>query len=216
MVTRAKWKDADAVNLPLFVNTRCKSLTLCGLVRSKDKRAVELLGKSQKMIASYRVEAGRAYATLITRERPGLRLHLDFATQDVFPRSRAPKPTHTKNDILRFLDAVVGSEAEVDVFGRFLVSVDELPEQGLIRSLSALEVKRDGVGMRLTGGTLSISGAPVGRIRWSILSGGKEATVEVQAEKSVIIKEGYLEEVLVWVEDQFEHFILERSADAKP
>jgi hypothetical protein len=214
--TRAKSKDADAVNLPLFLNTRCKSITLCGLIRSKDKPVAELLSKTRDMVASYRTEAGRVYLRIITKEKPGSRLHIDCATRDSFPKGRAPKTSHTKSEILNLLDGIVGSEAEVGVVGRFLVSLDEMPEHGLIRSLSSLETKRDGVGIRLTGGALSISGTPVGRIRWSILSGGKEANVEVAAERSLTVKEDYLEETLGWMEEQFQHLVLERPKDAKP
>jgi len=97
-----------------------------------------------------------------------------------------------------------------------VVPLDELPEQGLIRSLSSLEAKTDGVGLRLTGGSLSVRGAEVSRIRWSIQPEGKTANVLIIGERQLAITENYLEEALVWIDDQFQRLVLGRTSNEKP
>ena len=127
-----------------------------------------------------------------------------------------PKVSHTKREVINLLDALVGSDIEVTCFGSFVVPLDELPEQGLIRSLSSLEAKTDGVGLRLTGGSLSVRGAEVSRIRWSIQPEGKTANVLIIGERQLAITENYLEEALVWIDDQFQRLVLGRTSNEKP
>jgi hypothetical protein len=201
-----------SLHLPLFQDQYCTAITACGRIRG-DSISPKLLAKRRVMIASYAVPSGVAYMQILPTEKSSAHLHIDCVLASCFREGNVPKVTHKMSTLQNLLKHAVGLEIDVVVIGTFVLSLSELPEQGLIRSLF-VEQKMGDIAVRLTGGTFSISGAPIKQVRWSIQGKDGKAHVEVRAETSKRIEENYLPSLVDWVNDQFSLFLLGRTKNA--
>jgi hypothetical protein len=201
------------MQLPRFEDPYCKAITACGQIRAGDKSLLELLGKKTPMIASYTVPSGTAYLQVLRGEKHKQRLHIDCALAREFAKGPIPKVTHEMANLQHLLNRAVGSEIDVRIIGTFVLPLSKLPEPGMIRSLLG-GMKTGNVEMRLTAGTLSISGAPISEIRWSIMDRGTSVRIEVRAGVSKRIEDSYLPSLVDWVNQQFLRFVLGRTKNA--
>jgi len=202
------------VKLPRFDNTACKNLTVCGTICSGEEGFLKELAKKRTMVARYRTNSGTAYVRVLTPGRSGKGLHVDCALRDFFPKKKAPTVTHKKAEVIQFLNKAVGTTIDVGIGGAYVLGIHELPERGLIRSLAVGE-ETGGMKIRLTGGTFSITGAPIKTIRWWSIEKGKRVMVHLEARRTVKIDETYLQDALDWVNGQEGIFLLGKADNGK-
>jgi hypothetical protein len=187
-------------------------MTACGRIETEDESLRKALKENRTMVASYQVGSQTAYLRARTGDPTGRHLHLDCALASYFPEGRVPKAPDEKDDVLALVAQFTGAEALVGVIGVFDLPIEELPEPGLIRSLSA-EARSGDISVRLTGGKFTFKGAPIENIRWDISSDPERVRVVVSAEKRDKVDDRYLTRVLDWVGSQFRLFVEGQSAD---
>jgi hypothetical protein len=86
--------------------------------------------------------------------------------------------------------------------------------RGLVRLMSAESVSA-GLRVKLTAGTLSVTGAPVDHVSWVLRDDGSNVLVHVAGERSFKVGGNYLIEALEWINLQFKAFLLGRSDAAQ-
>ncbi len=164
------------------------------------------------MTARSRVGSCTVYLRISSGGKSGKHLHIDFALDSFFPKGEKPKATHKKAEITALLNEAIGATVDVGVIGYFKLPIEELPERGLVRSLYT-EQKTGGIAIKLVGGQLTITGAPVRYISWSVIKDGKKIGLRIEAEKKGIVEidEMYLQSQLDWINNQFRLFVLTRG-----
>ena len=201
-----------AILLPPFENTSCRILTVCGRIKEAEHPISGVLPAREPAVAAYRAGAQKVYLRVLPGGKKHTHLHVDCATQGFFPKDRAPKVNTTKDKLLAVLDKAAGLSLDAGICGGFLVPVADLPEQGLIRSLSA-EQKTGDLSARLTSGECKIEGAPVGRLSWRIEDDQKHVFIRIEAGRQEKVDEQYLVRALGWIEKQFNLFVLGKAAN---
>ncbi|MBM4017011.1 MAG: hypothetical protein FJ288_01575 [Planctomycetes bacterium] len=193
-------------NLPHLEKTTCLNLTVCGEV--KDRVCKARLAKARVMVAKYHSGHKTGYLRVMPRNL-GKHLHVDCARREFFAESESklPKVTQSKAKALQVLEACCGSNIDATVAGYFRLDSHKLPERGIIRSLST-ETGSAGLRVRLTAGTLSVSGAPITTVRWAVRGKKERMLLQVVGERSFTVSETYLEEALQWIGTMFQKFIL--------
>jgi len=164
------------------------------------------------MIGKFHVGSRTVYLRILAGGQSGKHLHIDFALDSFFPKGEKPKATHKKAEIMALLNEAIGATVYLGVIGCFELPIEELPERGLVRSLYT-EHKAGGIAIKLVEGKLTITGAPVRYISWSVAEDGKKIDFEIEANKKGIVKidEMYLQSLLDWINSQFRLFVLTRG-----
>lgn len=203
------------IELPTFENSRCLLLTACGKLRTNELRTKGSLRAEDPKVARYLTSAGTALVRAWLAGKPVKYLHVDCALREFFPKNKVPKATHKKDEVLKIIESVLGTDIDVSIVGCFEVPIIELPESGIIRSLS-LEQKTVDVSIKLTGGSFSLTGVPVKKIDWGELEDGKRAVhVQIEGERASRVSEAYLREMWDWINDQFSLFVLGKTKNAR-
>ena len=92
----------------------------------------------------------------------------------------------------------------------FTMPVGKLPASGFIRMLS-VESKSPKVSMKLTGGTFTVTGAPIQRIAWSLDPSGKDIEVRLRTTVKTTLNEGYLEESFHLLNESLQVFVFDNE-----
>ncbi|HEV57866.1 MAG TPA: hypothetical protein ENN87_10290 [Phycisphaerales bacterium] len=196
-----------AIELPRLREENGLSLTVCGRitggsgVETVEPRIAHFeRGKAKGVIRACRNQGPKTKST---------HLHVDCALRSFFGEQRVPKATHDLGQVLDVIQGVVGLPLVASVTGVFKVPLSALPEGGIIRSLGA-ETRAGDLSMKLTGGTLSLKGAPIKRVSWHESGEGNELSVwiRVVGEQSFTVSSGYLTEAWAWVSGQYAMFVL--------
>jgi hypothetical protein len=198
--------------LPEIEKANCKLFTACARVVTKNKSQTK--GSSVKDPFVAILKRGRSQRLVRLCIEGGGHLHLDVATPDYFPKDRKPKATHTWPQIEALLGRYVGQEIEVRTGAVFSVPLHKLPESGFIRLLS-MESESRKVSMKLTGGTFSVSGAPIQRIIWSLERDGKGVEVKLRSSVRVTLKETYLDELFGLLSESLQVFVLNKHRSSQ-
>jgi hypothetical protein len=199
-----------AIKLPTFEKSYGLIMTVCGKLKQASSQTKK--GRDQKpKVARFSTPAGNAFIRVWVTGKPVSHLHVDCALQKFFPKDRIPKVTHKKVDVLKVIKRVIGLQIDVNIRACFGVPITELPEGGIVRALS-VEQKTNDMSVKLTGGSLAVTGAPVSRVQWRIAKDNAKTVVEIQmeGETSSTISENYLQESWQWINNQFSLFVLGR------
>lgn len=196
--------------LPVFNKTSCRILTVCGRIKDTDHPIAGLLPAGDPLVAAYQAAGRKVYLRLLPGGKKHTHLHVDCASQEFFGKVRPPKTNTTKAKLLRMFDKAEGLMLDCGVCGGFVVPLADLPEQGLIRSLSS-EQKTGGLAARLTSGECMIEGAPVHRLYWNINEGEKTVFVRVEGSREDKVDDQYLVRAFDWIDEQFDLFVLGKA-----
>jgi hypothetical protein len=160
------------------------------------------LFENSRLVSSLKAAARAKHAKAWTPNH-----HLDLATSAYFPKGWKPKPTHTWPQIEAQLGRFIGEEIRVRTDAIFSLPVQRLPESGFIRMLS-VESQSPKVSMKLTGGTFSVTGAPIQRIAWSSERNGKGIEVHLRSTVKATLNETYMEELFRLLNESLHVFVL--------
>ena len=191
--------------LPEIEKAHCKSFTACAHVVTKDKSLSKHFTGKRPFVASVKRGQSQRFVRLCV-EKSG-HLHLDIATRAHFSEGWKPKPTHNWQQIQTLLGRFVGQDLHVRAEGVFSLPLRSLPESGFIRILS-VESKSPKVSMKLTGGTFTVTGAPIQRIAWSLERNGKSIEVRLRSTVKATLNETYLEELFRLLNESLQVFVL--------
>jgi hypothetical protein len=193
------------LRLPNLKGTSCRLLVMCGRIETKEKRIIAWLKAHKKMIAKTKIDGEPVSIRLLCSDaQPENHFHLDIATAEVFEGKKLPKPTHKMAEIRKELDEVEELEVRTDVEGVFGVPVGDLPS---IIQATLFETKVGEVTIKMTGGRLSVEGAPIQTINWSVPKGKKDATVILEGKMACKITASYLEDSWSLIRSAFTAFI---------
>jgi hypothetical protein len=190
------------LTVPSLSGTQCVLLTVCGEIQKDDKSLPKIL-RGKRRSLSYKIGAKGDLRFVRLILGGGEHFHVDIATVDYF--DEVPKIKGTEKKLRETLAPLFGFRIELEVTGVFRVPIDELP--AVIAATKNFTVDRDGVNIRMTGGVLSIVGAEVNEIRWSINEIDKRASVRMEAIRESFITETYLKDSFEIVKDSFDAFM---------
>ena len=156
------------------------------------------------MIASVTREKSKLYVRVALDE--GAHFHVDIARPSYFGTGNIPKPTHSWESVQKFWAKFLNQKIKLRGVGFYNLPYDALPEAGLIKSV-AVESKSGEIGMRLTAGTISLSGAPIQRLKWSLKNAEKTVAVELETRKEQVLSELYLLDAQKIVDGSFKVFV---------
>ena len=199
-----------ALRIPRFEDTSCLILTVCGLVEDEKSPLPKLMKDRDECVAAIRIAKKPAFLRLAAGGKKGRHLHVDCALQDFFPKSKVPKASCKKQDIVDILAAMEGTGIDAGISAGFEIKASDLPEKGLINSF-ATEQRSADMSMKLTGGTLDIEGAPVTRLVWTLRK--NTVFVRLEAERKETVDDDYLARTLSWINAQFDLFVLGKTPD---
>jgi hypothetical protein len=210
---RVERSEEVPISLPLFENTPCRILTVCGRITEATHPMTGLLPEHEPLVAPYRAAGRKAYLRILPGGKKNPHLHVDCALHKFFPKDRPPKTNATRVKLLGILDKAVGLSLECVVRGGFVVSLADLPDQGIIRALSA-EQKAGELSARLTRGECRIEGAPVRQLFWNIDDDRHEVFVGIVGSREDKVDGRYLVRAFDWIQKQFTLLVLGKAADA--
>jgi hypothetical protein len=189
--------------LPELEKAGCLEFTACSQVL--DKAVLQRFSDKASQVAVAR--CGRLKRFVRLGVSKGGHLHLDVATPAYFAGGQLPKPTHSWAQIQGRLSPFQEERIRVRTVGLFSVPLDRLPESGLIKLLS-LESKTPAVSIKLTGGTLSVTGAPIQRISWTVGKNAKQIEVRLQTTQNGTVSEMFLTDLFKLLNDSLHALVL--------
>jgi hypothetical protein len=122
-----------AILLPDFKNSPCMGLSTCNFFEEENESHFKGIEREnvRQLIASYTSAGTTAYVRAFCADEKQQHIHIDVYRKELF-RSSIPKAT--KKEIEKFLERFLGKSVRSSIGGSYIVPVDELPEDGLIRS----------------------------------------------------------------------------------
>ncbi len=197
------------VRLPSFADTECRFLTACGQVATDRSDVLKWLRGQKTMEAQYRRSGCTGYVRVMFGGKRGGHLHVDVAAREFFLKHHRspPRPTHKIAEVREALGRVAGYDISSRIAGTYFVDQEKLPP--FVKSTIAETTSVRDVSIKTTGGTLSVTGAPINSIRWWLREDQDDALVQLEAEKTFALDEGYLEECLDVLDSAFEAFVLQ-------
>lgn len=200
------------IELPRFASTDCLSLTACGDLHTEDPQILGKLKELKTRIVDYEPESGKkVFLRGYFGGRSGTHLHIDCRLSSYFRPNDQPETNGTLSEVLSDIALFEGISAYVSVVGCFEVEIAELPDQGMIRTLSKQQNSGD-ITIRLAGGRIALTGAPIEEIEWDVLSDGKRARIIVNGELREVVDEKYLMRLMEWIENQYQLFVKGRTS----
>jgi hypothetical protein len=192
------------IKLPNLAENEAIRLIACGSIGGKQKSFRRWLNQRRALISSYEVGKHTYFVRCATGGFSG-HFHLECAAPKAFVSQ--PKRTASRKDIDAVTDKVLGLPITVRVSCYFLVPIASLAATGIIRTLSA-DTTSAGVSMKLTAGTLALSGSPIQNIRWELEEDGALVKIGVVTIRKRILAEDYLVEAHEWSRSLFDVMIM--------
>jgi hypothetical protein len=198
-----------AIKLPNVSAAGALRLITCSRVKAPGKAVREALKQRRSLIFPYRVSGRDFFGRLITGGVTG-HFHFECAAPESFAEAFKPKPNSTVKEFEAIADTVIGCDAAVRAICFFQVPISALSKTGVIRTLSA-ETTAAGVSVKLTAGTLTLSGSPIDRVEWK-LQEDDLIRIGLESVSSIRISENYLNDLLNESRSLFDVIILEKEA----
>jgi len=192
--------------LPSLEKECCLRFTVCSHVMRPRASVKRLFSKDSEMIAKN--DSGYFIRLAVGT---GRHVHVDVARPAFFTDSetQTPKTDCSWPQLQKALGHFVGEKVEARVSGFFLLPINNLSGSEFVKLLS-VETKIASFSIKLTGGTLTLSGAPINRIRWNLRKGGKEMVFDLRSVFAGALDEAYLVDLFNTLVSSFRLFITEK------
>lgn len=199
------------LRVPSFKHKSLQLLSLCGYATAEKLPIPKVRPGKSRFLSARATRDGQAVFVRAghSRFRSQHHLHVDVAQEKWF--DEPPKTDAKIGDVLRIVEEVIGRELNVHLEGLFRVPTSGLP--AIIRT-TMVETRSDGIEIQMTGGKLSVTGAPVETISWSLDPHKNGARVTLEARTKVTVSESYLEDGVELIEGAFRALILGGEIDA--
>ena len=203
------------MTLPDFKNTLCQAIGTCGTIQTDDKQLLGVLAEVNGVLATqYRVGNARPMLTAVLGQRDEKHVHIDTYRKKAYGIGRDRGANSTVDAIQAYLDRLIGAEIKTIVFGRFVLPVENLPEQGLIRSLS-FESLKDDLGITMVGGEFEIRGKARYFLNWRLIEKKSNVRVDLETHVATTLTEDYLVRLLGLMDSAFQLYVLGKSPDGE-
>jgi len=198
------------IKFPSFDNSHFFWITVCGEVPSADKALLRWIKGEKDKTARIKTSRGTGFTRFMLGGRSGNHVHFDVLSPEVASKKLKEESKSTLGDIQNSMRRLWGKEIEANLKGGFQANLRELPESGIIRSL-LFKTKMGNVAIKLGGATLSIEGAPVQEISWSV---GPKGNIQIRLEAESItttLSENYLTDSADTLQRAFDIFVLGKA-----
>jgi hypothetical protein len=204
------------ISFPENLGKYFQGVTACGIL-STDEQNIKDSVKSlcdQEMVAEVSVGETQMMLRVFLsfEEESKQHIHLDFFKKESVERGFR-NSNETIDSIFSKIGFIIGQEINVKAFGQFFVRLDEIPNEGIIRS-TFFEAKLDSLSLNLTAAEITIEGAPVHTLSWMSI-GPKDKMVVVSLYSNLIlkIKEDYIKSFVDLFEQSFRVFVLGKGSE---
>jgi len=204
------------ISVPDLCDGDVRLLSTCGVIRTKDKALHKVAADHSETWHTYHVS--KPSGTILVRvsldsEKDYIHFHIEIATKDWFPKGKVPKPSKEAKPLNELLAPFQGQSVEVEFAAEFQVSVDRLP--AFVHAVQGFSITQDGVSVKMTGGLLSVEGAPISRIQWFTKEESKQHLAVVMMGSAVLLfANTYFIDCLRRVTSYSDTFIKKEPTDA--
>ena len=170
---------AELVSIPSPKRLKARIIMICGSLRTPTpqvRRQLADLAKSG-MTAPIGGRSKGPFVELFSNERVENHLHVNLVA-DGYYRKR-PTQNATVAEVQGVLSQFEGLELDVDLTGRFLRQLTNLPDDGLVEKYP-LRVQRGSIAIRQVAQRLAIEGGSVDALSWSFVD-EKSVRIELNA-----------------------------------
>jgi hypothetical protein len=194
------------LELPQLVPTRCVLLSAYAELEENDPRLDRYGDEPLLRIATVDVEGGRLYVQLeiVKKQR---QVRIDVANARILSDQPDAEPDKFQ-EICGYLQEFRDVQIKLESDALFEVKQSELP--GMIRS-TLVETTVQDVSLKMTGGTITVTGAPVHRMQWWLFETAS-ARIRLFASAQAVISEHYLRETFSLLNNAFIALVLGRRA----
>lgn len=196
------------IKLPDLSQASCRHLIFCGVLDDEEKTPIQWVKKNAKVeIARTKSHGYNVYTRAILGKTPvDGHCHLDIAMKDYFGNGEPPKASTTWAEMQRLFDPLIGTKLVVEYEGVFAIPCEKLPT--VVKLAGLFDVTQGGVGIKLTGGRLSVTGAPIYAITWCADDDDEtNALVRLEARLEVRLDENCMLAAFDLLRNGFQSFI---------
>ncbi len=196
-----------ALNLPDFKDRKCLQLDFCGRIPEAETKEIGPISETKKALIAQYTKSAREVLIGVVLPFPGKEeekhVHLRLSPIEKFEEKK-PTINAEVEGVLQLVEPFSGKTVIAAVDGLFRVPLTDV--SSFIRS-TFVETSADKVQVQMTGGTLSVRGAPVHTITWKL---GKDGRVEfvVQAKQKTKLDGDCLIEALNMVESAVKALVI--------
>jgi hypothetical protein len=185
-----------AIALPDLHADKVDGLMICGSIKAKDKSLRKWAASHERdwYICYFGKKSNRLFCRVtFDKYKDRIHFHTDLATKDWFSSGKVPEETEDGPEFEKLVAPTFNLEMTADV------SLDFRAKRGAWPSIMALtqklSVERDGLTIKMTGGTLSVEGAPVNAIFWAIdPKDDTQARVSMRGAITLTMSENYIQD----------------------
>lgn len=176
-----------ALEIPDFARTPCHDLTVCAHILDVDVALRRKLQRFEDEDLVVHVRNKHCFALIETGGRTGNHFHVDLFEEGAF--DEPPEPTGSVKDFGNRFKIIEGHQVEAVSDATFVVAKEGLPP---IVQQMMLAGQGGDVGMKVTGGRLSVDQANVSRITWWLNANESRASVRFESRGIKTADEMYL------------------------
>src|SRR5437899_1279968 len=145
------------IEIPKLSGTGCVLLTACGEVDEENVGALEYLKQQPNGTRVFRIasEETQTFVKLLIKGSQ-THWHVDVAIPEHFSSGAVPVSERGMTELQKAFDPVAGTKLRLRITANFKVPFDKNPP--IIGLLRKLGTEKDGVAIRMTGGTFAVAG----------------------------------------------------------
>ena len=201
--------------LPGFEKSLCRIVSVCGeLIGFPGTEPSSIEERTARFGGTGRRAVVRAF---IHGNEDKKFLHVDIALRASFGKTKEPKITHRKEEVLDTIRQASGADLDGSITAGFLTTLSALPEDGLVRALCRERTAGE-ASIKMVSGEYSLTGAPFSSIRWVLVGAksGDDRSIYIVVNRPLRTKIGgrYIMDALETTETLFRSFLMEERSAA--
>lgn len=200
--------------LPEFKNSHFYWMVLCGEAPKIGGELAQWMKTQKTQIADFDTDRGEAHLRLrLGGRKSANHVHIDIFSPEITEEvERIDKPhlvdlAEIQNALSRFMN----EEIKFNFRAGYNVTLDELPETGIIRAFS-LDQKMGKVSIKLNGATFRLEGTPVQEISWNARPDGGFAVALEGEDIRGTVSDSYISDAVAMSEQVFNVFIIGKDS----
>ncbi|MGQ0637430.1 MAG: hypothetical protein ACT4QC_22720 [Planctomycetaceae bacterium] len=200
------------IKLPAIQRSACTFFTACGEIETSDRRIVEFV-KRQKPGWRYFQFRSVSVRLGVGQDSTDKKLHCHVDVVDSkWHSGDKPGRNSRPSELHEIFHRLRGAEIQLDLRAWFDTPTIALPP--IIQNMRGSEVTQGGVSVKVTGGRLSITGAPVKSIQWSMDEAGDNVTLLIESGLHARVTDSYLVDAFESMKLAFDAFVVKGRANA--
>ncbi len=200
------------IAMPKLAAAHASSLMVCGIAVSTNDEFAKVIDSHKKRWAYYNAASddGVFYLRLGLDKSPkGFHLHVDVETEESFGGEKPPEPSKNVRSFDELLSVFAGERLRTIISASFTCPMSETP--GIIKITQKISANKDGVTLKMTSGTFSVEGSPIGKIAWSVKP--ETVRIEMSSRMELTVSDNYLQEALDFISKYYSAFIAKGVPD---